>query len=299
VRYRFTSRKLGLGSNTRIALSAVLLTLTIITGSVPALYSNSQVQAKLGDRLTTLGDLVGEITCFHNDGGEFKPAFKLKAKLSFSLLDHGRGGDSIGIAKLTVSSDSISERTLIAQIYTLVTRSSQGKTSFTFIGLPPLGSTFPCVGARVFTEHFIVEGVRDGPCDGPKETDVKFAYEYTASSLRGPLQGVVDCQFGQIPGSPAPHGGCMVGTDKNDNLIGTSGNDCIVGRGGNDKIAGLAGNDKLNGNGGNDLLSGGNGNDELIGGKGADKFDCGAGNDRITDFSPSQKDIKSSNCEQF
>ena len=55
---------------------------------------------------------------------------------------------------------------------------------------------------------------------------------------------------------------------------------------------------KLNGNDGNDLLSGGNGNDELTGGKGADKFDCGAGKDKITDFNPSECDIKSTDCEQ-
>ena len=55
----------------------------------------------------------------------------------------------------------------------------------------------------------------------------------------------------------------------------------------------------MNGGDGKDLLVGGNGNDELAGGNGADKFDCGSGNDKIIDFTPSEGDIKSTNCEQF
>ncbi len=117
--------------------------------------------------------------------------------------------------------------------------------------------------------------------------------------LSGTFSGLVQCFVEGGLSSPPPTSGCKTGTDKNDNLIGTSGNDCIDGKGGNDKISGLAGNDKLNGDDGKDLLSGGNGNDELTGGNGADKFDCGAGMDRITDFNPSEGDIKSTNCEQF
>jgi len=55
----------------------------------------------------------------------------------------------------------------------------------------------------------------------------------------------------------------------------------------------------LNGGDGKDLLVGGDGNDELTGGKGADSFDCGAGNDKISDFSPSEGDKKTNDCEQF
>jgi Ca2+-binding RTX toxin-like protein len=90
----------------------------------------------------------------------------------------------------------------------------------------------------------------------------------------------------------------QTGTEKNDNLIGTSKDDHLDGGKGNDKIAGLTGNDKLIGGEGNDILSGGKGNDELTGGKGADSFQCGAGNDKITDFSPSEGDKKTNDCEQ-
>jgi Ca2+-binding RTX toxin-like protein len=124
---------------------------------------------------------------------------------------------------------------------------------------------------------------------------------YTSSNNRATwdvLYSVCEAAFG--PGNPPPNSSiCEIGTTNNDNLIGTSRNDCIDGKRGNDKIAGLAGNDKLNGGDGKDLLTGGNGNDELTGGKGSDKFDCGAGNDKITDFNPSERDIKSTNCEQF
>ena len=117
--------------------------------------------------------------------------------------------------------------------------------------------------------------------------------------LSGTFSGFVQCFVDGGLSSPPPSSDCKTGTAKNDNLIGTSSNDCIDGKGGNDKITGLAGNDKLNGGDGKDLLSGGNGNDELTGGKDADKFDCGSGTDKITDFKPSEGDIKSSNCEQF
>jgi Ca2+-binding RTX toxin-like protein len=59
------------------------------------------------------------------------------------------------------------------------------------------------------------------------------------------------------------------------------------------------GNDKLNGGDGNDILSGGKGDDELSGGNGADIFQCGTGTDKITDFSQSEGNIKSSDCEKL
>lgn len=130
----------------------------------------------------------------------------------------------------------------------------------------------------------------------PKET-----VTYTSSNNHATWEVLYkDCEarFGGI-GSPPTNSGCTLGTQDKDNLVGTSNNDCIDGKGGNDKIAGLAGNDKLIGGDGKDLLSGGNGNDELTGGKGADIFNCGAGNDKITDFSPSEGEKKTNDCEQF
>lgn len=129
----------------------------------------------------------------------------------------------------------------------------------------------------------------------PKET-----VTYTSSNNRATWEVLYkSCDAGFGVGGPPSNSGCTLGTENKDNLVGTSNNDCINGKGGDDKIAGLAGIDKLIGGDGKDLLSGGNGNDELTGEKGADKFDCGAGNDKITDFKPSEGDIKSTNCEQF
>ena len=107
--------------------------------------------------------------------------------------------------------------------------------------------------------------------------------------------GDIYCQRSPTPTSSS---GCETGTNKIDTLIGTTANDCITGRGGNDRLTGRDGNDKLNGGDGKDLLIGGDGNDELTGGKGADLFQCGAGNDKITDFTPSEGDKKTNDCEQ-
>lgn len=91
---------------------------------------------------------------------------------------------------------------------------------------------------------------------------------------------------------------CPRGTTRAE-IVGSASNDKLIGGDGDDIIDGGKGNDKLNGGNGKDLLVGGGGNDILTGGKGADKFQCGGGNDRITDFDPSQGDIKSSDCEHF
>jgi Ca2+-binding RTX toxin-like protein len=48
-----------------------------------------------------------------------------------------------------------------------------------------------------------------------------------------------------------------------------------------------------------DTLFGGEGDDTLNGGNGADNFSCGSGTDTITDFSTTQGDIKSDNCEVY
>ena len=55
----------------------------------------------------------------------------------------------------------------------------------------------------------------------------------------------------------------------------------------------------MNGGEGKDSLVGADGNDELTGGPGPDTFVCGTGTDNITDFSSSQKDKNTSDCEQF
>jgi hypothetical protein len=127
----------------------------------------------------------------------------------------------------------------------------------------------------------------------PKET-----VTYTSSNNHATWEVLYkSCDAGFGVGGPPSNSGCTLGTENKDNLVGTPNNDCIEGKGGNDKIAGLVGNDKLNGGDGKDLLNGGIGNDELTGGNGADKFDCGSGKDKITDFKPSEGDIKSTNCE--
>ena len=127
--------------------------------------------------------------------------------------------------------------------------------------------------------------------------------------------------------------GNISGTDKDDYIIGSEGNDVICGLKGNDIIMALGGDDiayagkgddtvyggdgnnqifgedgsdniyggpfsdLLNGGNGDDHLIGGLGDDIMIGGPGADFFDCGDGLDTIVDFSPSQGDVVSNNCE--
>ncbi len=158
------------------------------------------------------------------------------------------------------------------------------------------GNTNDCVSP---SGDFKITVDFDGNCDTLRDDD-----PITVVASFGPVFKFdshgrdIQCQDGSISSEP-PNGACTSGTDKNDNLIGSSGNNCIDGKGGNDRITGLAGNDKLTGGDGKDLLSGGNGDDELTGGNGADKFQCGAGNDRITDFSASQGDKKTNDCEQF
>ena len=85
------------------------------------------------------------------------------------------------------------------------------------------------------------------------------------------------------PGDDIVYGGAgdneLFGEDGNDNLIGGIGDDLLVG--------GL-GNDRLYGNAGDDILQGG---------LGADYFDCGDGLDTVVDYTPTQGDVISVNCE--
>jgi Ca2+-binding RTX toxin-like protein len=93
-----------------------------------------------------------------------------------------------------------------------------------------------------------------------------------------------------------------------DSIDGGNGDDRVQGNGGDDTISGGNGDDYLQGNEGNDNLSGVNGDDALFGsegddtlsgGNGADNFSCGGGTDTIADFSATQADIKSDNCEVY
>jgi|SoiMetStandDraft_2_1073263.scaffolds.fasta_scaffold1040038_1 hypothetical protein len=55
----------------------------------------------------------------------------------------------------------------------------------------------------------------------------------------------------------------------------------------------------MNGLDGNDQLNDGAGDDSFYGSVRADSFKCGTGNDRIDDFSPSEGDTKSNDCENI
>jgi Ca2+-binding RTX toxin-like protein len=94
-------------------------------------------------------------------------------------------------------------------------------------------------------------------------------------------------------GNPKVYGG-----SGDDLLVGGSGNSQIYGGQNDDVLIGGFGNNLLVGGPGNDQLYAGPGHDILIGGQGADFFDCGPnGNSVISDFNPSQGDIKAGNCK--
>src|SRR5918994_2599017 len=82
-----------------------------------------------------------------------------------------------------------------------------------------------------------------------------------------------------------------------DRVQGNGGGEIISGGNGNDYLQGNEGNDNLGGVNGDDRLFGSEGDDTLNGGNGADNFSCGGGTDTITDFSTTQGDVKSDNCE--
>jgi hypothetical protein len=87
------------------------------------------------------------------------------------------------------------------------------------------------------------------------------------------------------------------GGNGDDRIQGSGADDTISGGNGDDYIQGNEGNDNLSGINGDDTLFGGEGDDTLKGGNGADNFNCGGGTDTITDFSTTQGDVKSDNCE--
>jgi hypothetical protein len=96
------------------------------------------------------------------------------------------------------------------------------------------------------------------------------------------------------------------GTDKDDRINATLNSNLgggehadflIAAKSGNDMIQGGIGNDEIRGDNGNDILSGEQGDDSLTGGEGADFFYCGTGIDSITDYSATDGDVRSSDCE--
>jgi RTX calcium-binding nonapeptide repeat (4 copies) len=87
------------------------------------------------------------------------------------------------------------------------------------------------------------------------------------------------------------------GENGDDRVQGSGGDDTISGGNGDDYLQGDEGNDNLRGVNGDDMLFGGTGDDVLGGGNGSDDFSCGDGTDTIVDFSPSQDDVKSNDCE--
>src|SRR5215207_2884434 len=105
------------------------------------------------------------------------------------------------------------------------------------------------------------------------------------------------------------------GEGGDDIVMGGANDDIIFGNGGEDLLNGNFGDDKIDGGGGNDILIGGDdddilsgedgddtlfgetGNDILKGGPGADEFICGALIDTVLDYTPSQGDTLSNDCE--
>lgn len=274
-----------MNSGTKIGL-VVCLTISICAGSFPFYFKNFEVNALDGGFLSPFG-LLGNLKC--EVSGQSRPT---ELETTFQS-----GPDTFGEI---IFKGPLPKRTETKWEADSVNIES-GRSSFhvsikaSLLSLDNFVRT--CIGSSD-PKLTMVGDVRD-TCARNLGTGTFNIEAKTGSvvQLTGSFSGDMQCDIGGLGGPPPNGGSCTVGTDKNDNLIGTSKDDCIDGKGGNDKIAGLVGNDKLNGGDGKDLLSGSTGNDELTGGKGADKFDCGAGKDKITDFNPSEGDIKSTNCE--
>jgi Ca2+-binding RTX toxin-like protein len=89
----------------------------------------------------------------------------------------------------------------------------------------------------------------------------------------------------------------IYGNGGEDLLNGNFGNDKIDGGGRNDILIGADDDDILSGEDGDDTLFGEIGNDILKGGPGADEFICGPLIDTVLDYTPSQGDTLSNDCE--
>jgi Ca2+-binding RTX toxin-like protein len=89
----------------------------------------------------------------------------------------------------------------------------------------------------------------------------------------------------------------IFGNGGEDLLNGNFGDDKIDGGGRNDILIGADDDDILSGEDGDDTLFGEIGNDILKGGPGADEFICGPLIDTVLDYTPSQGDTLSNDCE--
>ena len=89
----------------------------------------------------------------------------------------------------------------------------------------------------------------------------------------------------------------IFGNGGEDLLNGNLGDDKIDGGGRNDILIGADDDDILSGEDGDDTLFGEMGNDILKGGPGADEFICGPLTDTVLDYTPSQGDTLSNDCE--
>jgi hypothetical protein len=262
----------------------------ILTGMVPFLHIPLEVEANPGDSVKTVNEIdAGTINCLGEDqavkfgvsakdNGERVEGF-LFMKFVPPLLDLPRSAEnySIPLKSMNIVGSPPDYFNLVAE----------------YKDLPP-DAPRPCAFIRHFELFFGQCESGPGKLVSEKPIDLELHFDVH--------KGDVVCHIGGIS-NPPPNNICesvsVSGTSKNDNLIGASANDCIEGKGGNDNIVGLAGNDKLNGGEGRDMLVGGDGNDELTGASGPDTFSCGHGTDKITDFSPSEGDRKTSDCEQF
>lgn len=137
-----------------------------------------------------------------------------------------------------------------------------------------------------------------------------------------PLNNIGNVPAQEICGTN--HDDYIIGSESDDIIFGLPGNDIIMAQGGDDLVfAGLGadivyggdGNNQLFGEDGNDNLIGGIGDDLLVGGpgsdrlygnagddilqgeQGADYFDCGDGLDTVVDYTPTQGDVISVDCE--
>ena len=84
-------------------------------------------------------------------------------------------------------------------------------------------------------------------------------------------------------------------------MYGGAGKDTLDATPANDPVieVGDSGDDIIKGSQYADLIYGNADNDSLTGGNGADYFNCGPGTDSITDFDPTEGDVRTADCESY
>ena len=137
----------------------------------------------------------------------------------------------------------------------------------------------------------------NGVIYGTNSADTIFVVEGSASGLSPSSSTTVYAKSSDDLVSGSNGDDTIFGQAGDDILQGNSGKDRIEGGSGNDVVVGGVAEDFLSGGDGNDRLFGDENNDILQGGQGADQFDCGAGTDTVLDYSSSQGDTISGNCE--